>query len=529
MLCITTVYGQRSDFEKAIEHAQSGEYEKATNFFLEEYADGQRRKDTALMIVSSRMLGNVFSLLNDSINRRKYYLLSTDLSRKSGDEHALFYSLVSLSYMYHADHEYERTLEANEEAIQLLETTRNEAIRTDTSVIGAVYLNTGGAYGRIGNNDKALEYYLIAATYFEKYRDPQIEVVSLYRNIGDCYRHNNQEKESRKYYEKALDVALILGNQRKIQSAVNGLYLWHKEFGDPEVALEYLEKSIELKDSILNMSVIASVEELHSKYQSDQLKEQISSLNKTNEQHTQKIQSIRAWIFWLVTVLLVIAGIAVTYILRQRYAIRMQQLEFEKNRAELKQRALTAQMNPHFLFNSLNSIQRMYLEGNTNEANDYMANFGSLLRKVLTYSNLEKVELSKDIELLRIYLELERNRVGTDFQFNISTDPDVDVSLIKVPPLLIQPFVENAIWHGIVPLDRAGQIDVHYSIGGNYLKCTVKDNGVGYEKSQNNRKKDHISKGVSIVRERLSQLSDPILIQQTGESGTLVTIKMPFA
>lgn len=226
--------------------------------------------------------------------------------------------------------------------------------------------------------------------------------------------------------------------------------------------------------------------------------------------------------------MLVIAGIAVSFILRQRFILRTQQLEFEKNRADLKQRVLTAQMNPHFLFNSLSSIQRMYLEGNTDEANNYMANFGSLLRKVLTYSNLEKIELSKDIELLKIYLELERNRVDIDFHFSISLDSEVDVSFIKVPPLLVQPFVENAIWHGIVPLNIAGQIEINYSIQKDYLRCTVTDNGVGYETSKNNRKKDHVSKGVSIVRERLSQLPDPVLIQQTGKSGTCVTIKIPF-
>lgn len=529
MLCMTALYGQQSDFEKAIAQAQNGEYEKATNYFLQEYTLGHSEQDTSQMIIASRMLGNVFSLINDTVNRKKYYLLSIDLSREFGDEQALLYSLMSLSYMYVGDYESKRALEVCEEAIHLIKTTENNTVKNDTSTIGAIYINTGAAYGRLGNTSKALHHYLIALSYFEKFSNPRREMVKLYTNIADCYRDQNLKEKSRNFHENALNLALTLGIQHDIQSAVDGLYKWHKKFGEPEVALEYLEKSIQLKDSLLNINVISSVEELHSKYQSDQLKKQITVLSETNKQHNEKIQSTRLWIFLLIAVLLVIAGIAVSLILFQRFALRTQQLEFERNQADLRQRVLTAQMNPHFLFNSLNSIQRMYLEGNTDEANNYMANFGTLLRKVLTYSSLEKIELSKDIELLKMYLELERNRVDIDFYFSITTDSEVDVSFIKVPPLLVQPFVENAIWHGIVPLNRTGQIEVHYSIEKDYLRCTVTDNGIGYEKSKNSRKKDHVSKGVSIVRERLSQLPDPVLIRQVGKSGTCVTLKIPFA
>ncbi|NVK66210.1 MAG: histidine kinase [Flavobacteriales bacterium] len=522
------VFGQNTDFDKAVLHAKNGEYEKAISYFLKEYDESCRLKDSTKIMFSARMLGNVFTLMKDSTNRNKYYRLSINLSRKLGDEESLFYSLCSTSQMYVYDRMPEKALRACEEALQIVQSTDNTTIKNDTSSIGNILINSGAANEQLNNQEKALEYYLLAASYFEKYPYTLDQMGQLYRNIGMCYEKANRKEESLEYYEKALDISLEKGFKNSIQYSVHGLYRWHKKFGDPEVALEYLEKSVELKDSLLNKSTISSVQELHSKYQSDKLQEQINDLSISNKESNKKIKSSRAWIIWLIIISLAIAGIAVLLILRQRFVLKTQELEFDKKRAELQKRVLTAQMNPHFLFNSLNSIQRMYLEGNLNEANNFMANFSSLLRKVLAYSNLELVKLSEDIELLKIYLELERNRVDTDFQFQINMTPDVDASFMKVPPLLVQPFIENAIWHGIVPLKKPGEINILYSVEKDYLICIITDNGIGYEKSQAKRKKSHVSKGISIVRERLSHLPDPISICQLGESGTQVTIKIPF-
>lgn len=524
----STVFGQNTDFEKAVLQAKNGEYDKAISYFLKEYDESCRLKDSTRIMFSARMLGNVFTLMKDSTNRNKYYRLSINLSRKLGDEESLFYSLCATSQMFVFDGMPKEALLACKEALQIIKSTDNNAIKADTSSIGNIHINIGAAYELLNKQTKALEHYLIAASYFEKFSSSADQLSTLYRNIGMCYEKENQKEKSLAYYEKSLDISLEKGFKNSIQYSVHGLYRWHKKFGKPEVALEYLEKSVELKDSLLKISTISSVQELHSKYQSDQLQEQIHDLSLSNEESSKKIESSREWIIWLIIISLAMAGIAVLLILRQRFRLKTQELEFAKNRAELQKRVLTAQMNPHFLFNSLNSIQRMYLEGNMNEANDFMANFSSLLRKVLAYSNLEQVQLSEDIELLKIYLELERNRVDTDFQFQINTTPEVDVSFMKVPPLLVQPFIENAIWHGIVPLKKKGEITVLYSLEKEYLICTITDNGIGFDNSQNNRKKNHISKGVAIVRERLSHLPDPISISQRGESGTQVIIKIPF-
>ena len=173
---------------------------------------------------------------------------------------------------------------------------------------------------------------------------------------------------------------------------------------------------------MLNESVIRSIEEMNTRYESERLKGEITELNAINKEHESHIETISLWIGILIAILVIVGGVFVFFLYRQRLMARNKQLEFEKNQAELKQRILTAQMNPHFLFNSLNSIQRMYMEGNATEATDFTANFGTLLRKVLQYSELELISLSDDLEVLKMYLNLEKRRSDTDFQFEIIID-----------------------------------------------------------------------------------------------------------
>jgi sensor histidine kinase YesM len=170
--------------------------------------------------------------------------------------------------------------------------------------------------------------------------------------------------------------------------------------------------------------------------------------------------------------------------------LRLERSEKAKQVAELKQKAtelemqaLRAQMNPHFVFNSLNSINRFILKKQGAEASEYLTKFSKLIRMILNSSANVAVSLAEDLEALRLYLELESLRFDNKFNYKIECDPEMDADQIQVPPMLLQPFVENAIWHGLMNKEGEGHVWINISQENSTLLCTITDDGIGRKKA----------------------------------------------
>jgi LytS/YehU family sensor histidine kinase len=218
-------------------------------------------------------------------------------------------------------------------------------------------------------------------------------------------------------------------------------------------------------------------------------------------------------------------------------------LENERKAATAKLQSMRLQMNPHFLFNALNGIQQMIMTGKEDKATLYLSKFSKLLRLVLTHSDREVVSLHEEIEMLKLYIELEALRFEDTFTYKVETDATIDINDNKVPTLLIQPFVENAIWHGLLHKEGLRNLSVKFSNDNNEsLICTIEDNGIGREAAKAFAKKssqnNHTGKGVSVAEERLkifnqhnndsSKLEIKDLKNGNGEAtGTRVIITLP--
>lgn len=173
---------------------------------------------------------------------------------------------------------------------------------------------------------------------------------------------------------------------------------------------------------------------------------------------------------------------------------------------ELRLNALKAQMNPHFMFNSLNSIQNLINNNQKKEANTYLSKFARLLRMTLDYSDARNILVEEEMNMLRLYLELESLRFRDHFSFSIETGPGVDPYIQAIPPMLIQPFAENAIKHGLLPKKENAHLLIRFEKRNQQLFCIVEDNGIGRvarEKLKTDSDIPHISKGVDITRKRL--------------------------
>ncbi len=213
---------------------------------------------------------------------------------------------------------------------------------------------------------------------------------------------------------------------------------------------------------------------------------------------------------------------------------------------KLEHQALSAMMNPHFISNSLNSVQYLVNSQRYEEANDYIAMIAKLMRKNLDTAGSGFILLSEEINRLKLYLDLEKLRFQESFSYEIITGTDVDTDSIMIPNMIIQPFVENSLWHGIIDSGNKGLLTVSFtfeevdidSFTGRSLIIKVTDNGIGIIEAKKNKKEDHISKGIQIIEERLRllsakmQLPQPIMFedlssQDNDTHGTEVIISLP--
>jgi len=200
-------------------------------------------------------------------------------------------------------------------------------------------------------------------------------------------------------------------------------------------------------------------------------------------------------------------------------------------------------MNPHFNFNSMNSIQHFINNNEKREANFYLSKFATLMRSILENSRKPAVPVSDDMEALRLYMELEQMRFEDRFDFSIEMQEQVEMEDPEIPPMLIQPFVENSIVHGFIRLQHRGLIQILLEQDQQQLVCTITDNGIGREEAQKIKQKKeaklHRSAGMSIIQERLDTLSEfyneklfvniQDLFNENGKAcGTRITLKIPI-
>ena len=220
--------------------------------------------------------------------------------------------------------------------------------------------------------------------------------------------------------------------------------------------------------------------------------------------------------WWFILLVIISVGLLVylSVTTRIRAIKKKQHIEFERkveiSRIELK--ALRSQMNPHFIFNSLNSIQHYIFNSKTDEAIKYLSKFARLVRIILNNSNKHTVTVGADIEALKLYLELEQMRFEEKFEYEILIDSSVDTDYDIMPPLLTQPYVENAILHGLNPKPEKGKLTITLTSKNNFLICTIVDNGIGRLKSSKIKHtmpgKQHKSLGMKITEDRLRILNE---------------------
>ena len=354
-------------------------------------------------------------------------------------------------------------------------------------------------------------------------------------NLGTIYRDINNVGKSIEYYNKSIDLALKDDDWRSLDWVyldMSQLYLREKDTSKAYYAFVNHKK---YSDQNIKKNNIEGLSDARMRFE-------MESHNKEVELLSLKIKNQKLMIYGYTGI--TIFAIAIFWLLYRGSRLKSRRRMSEMNRtiSELTQANLRQQMNPHFIFNTLNSIQYYMYQHDKLATNNYLTKFTNLMRKVLENSQHTSVTIKDELEALSLYLELESLRFKERFDYKITVDEEIDPLLFKIPTMLIQPYVENSICHGMMPGESKGLLKVDLKLEKDHITCTIEDNGIGREAAQKRKSMqgtNHNSLGTQIVASRLDLVNSLYgtslktiytdLKNSSGEpAGTKVEIHIPI-
>jgi tetratricopeptide (TPR) repeat protein len=357
-----------------------------------------------------------------------------------------------------------------------------------------------------------------------------------YINLGWAQSKLNQLNIAEKNLEKGLEISKTYNFATSISDAYNNLAELNEKKQDYKKALTYYKLSEEFDEKITNERNIQYVNDLIIKYDSERQNNQIKNLAKQNE--IARLQLSKNRTILIVVFVIILSIFAVAYFLyRQRLLTK------EKRIITLEQDMLRAQMNPHFIFNALNSIKHYIINNEQKNAVHYLNKFSKLVRKILESSQVKEITLAEELSTMDLYMNIENIRFSNEIQYEFKVDDALNLSTIKVPPLVLQPFLENALWHGLS--SKKGNKKVVVSIfkhSKDFIQIDIEDNGIGRKASAKIKSSKTINKksiGIELTKERLNNFiqdfKNPFSLQfkdlfdeNRNAVGTKVALRIPI-
>lgn len=469
----------------------------------------------------------------------RYYNLAISNGRESKNYRGLGMALANLGELYNQTGNTEKAIQASKEAMVYLHDVNMPYMQTAGNVAeyyiaqkkydsAFVYLNESDETAKrindietaLVNKNRLALIYTAQKKFAEAKQlfDKNIELLSNTENDWNkCITYldysvldttTGQFENAKLHLEQATAIAVKNNFNAFTVPAFENLSAVYKRLGDYKTSLEYYTKYVAMKDSLADEKTKAELADLDISYQTLQKEKEIELLKKDNDIKKLELDnSKRSMLLYLSLLAFVIILLSIVYYQRNR----RNKIETEKLRAELQAQVLRSQMNPHFIFNCLNSIENFIMQNDKRQASDYLNKFSLLIRSILDSSRNEVVPVTKDMEALQLYVDLEQLRFNNKFTFKAHIDPALAGGDYLVPSLLIQPFVENAIVHGMAHSDEKNlNLTVTASLEGDHIKYTIQDNGVGREKAKvynMQNKPYHKSVGLKITEERVNMFN----------------------
>ncbi len=424
-----------------------------------------------------------------------YYKRALSSVETSGDKIYYASALNDIALAYRQLKRYDEALACIQRAI-----TINKEIDNEYG-IGLNYQTLGDIYAQTENLSSAKALLDEGMAILEKSDDINAQSMTLLSMV-DVEIRSKQFAKARKNLVKCFDLVKLSNDLRALKEYYYYTFKLDSIQGKNQEAMASYIQYHKLDKQIIDVMLGERIAEIQTTFEM-QRKEQENKLLKS-ENEVQKVRINKAR-----TILISLCGIFSLIFVITLLVVRHQRLLTEHKIIELKQKNLNQQMNPHFVYNCLTSIQSYIFQNDTPKSLEYLSKFSRLMRKILESSQNQYMSVHDEIEILTLYLKLESIRFKGKFDYDIFVDDRIDTILFKIPSLLIQPFVENSLWHGIQNKAGKGKIQVSFNLADKSIFCAIEDNGIGREdaeKIKQSRITNHISLGGSITQTRMKLL-----------------------
>ncbi len=537
-------YFFKNDFQNALENF------KQSLFYAE------RLKNDSIIGRRFSDLGVVYDYLGAYDKATENYFKAVKLFEKTNDKYGIAKIYNNLGIINETAGKYTAALNYYHKSLQLKQKTGTNETET-----ASTFVNIGSVSEKMNKSDDALRNYKKALLIYRKNKIDKYTAL-CYNNIADIYEKQKKYEDAKRIIRKAVSLsensgenlnfakshiisARINRSEKKYKNALNDLHIAENiadHIGIPSMKNDILKEYINLyeaensfrkafytqkqylkmKDSLASEKLNEKIEHLQIIYETDKKEQIIQNL---------KNDLIKKRILWIsaVIILLIVSGLVFMILRNKLHKSKLDNYIFN-------QKLLRSQMNPHFIFNALNSLQSFMLENDTKNSAIYLSAFSKLMRSVLNNSRNEFVTLREETETVENYLKIQQLRMSNVFDYEIKTDTDIDTDYYLVPPMLVQPFIENSIIHAFKDIDRKGHISVYFGKEDKHIFISVKDNGKGLMKTKIN--KTYKSQATEITNERLKLLKKQYKTKITftltdisanaGKTGTEVRFVLPL-
>ena len=505
---LAMTYEMQYDYRKALEY-----YEKALTLY-EEMGD----KYATLGCVAN--IANVYEVKKDYTRALEYFLKSLKLCEEYGNERHIAYMSTRVGSIYMFLGRYAKALEYETKALQTLKKF------PDKNIVAAVLGNIGDIYQKQHDYQTGLEYYDKALTisssvnsnwsrgYVGKYL---CDIGNIYISMATDKKWQSSNKNINNQiflqkaltnFKKAINMSESVGDDEGLRDSYQALSQAQFLQNNFKASLESYKQYIFFKDSLNNTEKDKEMNRHEMEYMSGKNTDSLNYMHKLQQSEIQKYAqekrltdlTLKQQSLYSIVALIVLCLTGFLFffyyrtkrrlyskneLIRERSEKQFKETEYQQKVNDITASALRSQMNPHFIFNALNTIQSYIYSNDKKSAGNYLGKFSELIRKVLDNSNKQEITLEEEIHLLQLYIDIEKARFGESICVTLDMDPNLESEHILVPPMLIQPYAENAIKHGL--LHQKGEkkllIKLSRSNDQQFIEIIIDDNGIGRKKS----------------------------------------------
>lgn len=487
-----------------------GKKEKALEQYLQAIPFYEQQKDTLSLSKIYASIGSIQSMSKNNEGAIAYFTKA--LTYKNNNPMLRVQILSNLSLAHYNTKAYDEAITTSKKALVIAEKINHAGF------LAIIYTNLCNFYKETKAYDTGITYGEKALALKTKLGQKS-NLEYTYNNIGYCFLGKKDFQKAKHYFLKALSSAppenqlYILNN---LKDASNGL----QEYKE---ALRYAEQYVQLSDSLQVAKEKTKIAEIVTRYESEKQAQQIEVLQTENELKSSRIQNQKIYVAGIILLTLLLISILILWNRNQKNKQLLKQLQ-------LQQRLLQTQLNPHFLFHALQSIQNYIFKNKKEESIQYLASFSTVMRSVLESSEEDFIIMEKEVDVLSKYLHLQQ--LHYSFAYNIEVDERLQQDSVLIPTMFTEPFLENAVIHGIKNV-KNGYINVRYALVNKNIEVTITDNGNGFQEGASDHNKLHKSMSSDIIQKRRENYQKihnfPIEVRiKSDEKGSIISINFPL-